>query len=142
MNTPSDNNPIHAHTTHRPPLFGWGSVVLLSTLLLSPVAAQTVLRAFAQVFPQSFPRAILHENAHPAPPRRSDDTEVRSTEAAQAEPTTPHEPEPARVTVPVAVASFVPLLAECAAVVFVRPAVVLKRQPHLTPSLRAPPLVA
>jgi hypothetical protein len=38
--------------SHRQPIWTWSSVVLLSTLLLSPVTANTLLRAFAQTLPQ------------------------------------------------------------------------------------------
>jgi hypothetical protein len=38
--------------SHRQPIWTWSSVVLLSTILLSPVTANTLLRALAQTLPQ------------------------------------------------------------------------------------------
>jgi hypothetical protein len=50
--------------SHRQPVWTWSSVVLLSTLLLSPVATNTLLRALAHALPQN---AGTWGSAPPAP---------------------------------------------------------------------------
>ena len=39
---------------HRQPIFSWSSVVLLSTLLLSPLTAASLLHMLARALPQAF----------------------------------------------------------------------------------------
>jgi len=46
---------------HRQPLVNWSSVLLLSTLLLSPMTAGALLHALAQAFPRAFAASIADE---------------------------------------------------------------------------------
>ena len=46
---------------HRQPLVNWSSVVLLSTLLLSPMTAGALLHALAQAFPRAFAASVADE---------------------------------------------------------------------------------
>ena len=61
---------------HPKPVWGW-SVVLLSTLLLSPTAGVVALRALAQAYAASLTDALPQSGQSSASPRRADDAWVR-----------------------------------------------------------------
>jgi hypothetical protein len=79
--------------SHRQPVWTWSSVVILSTLLLSPVATSALLRTLAQALPQNFgawtnvptPEGTPPERntASQTPPRRSVEEEEALRAAAR-----------------------------------------------------------
>lgn len=71
--------------SHRQPVFTWGSVVLLSTLLLAPGVSASVAATLLQALVSGLPHAIAHYDAALTQqmPRRSSEEEESLRAAAR-----------------------------------------------------------